>query len=84
MRKAKRAALDVLAKSAETYNCWSILDEAVTCGERDGFTREYIEGEREMLADAIADEMLALRKLGKRYGINVEVSSVTLSGLEAK
>ena len=71
MRKAKKAALDALDKAARTHNCWAILDEAVTCGEDDQFTREYIEGEREMLADAIADEIRALVRLGKLYGIGV-------------
>ena len=84
MRKAKMAALDVLAKSAEVYNWWACLDEAVTCGEDDGFTREYVEGERRMLADAITDEMHALRKLGRLYGIVVEVSCVSLVGWEAR
>ena len=83
MTKTDETALDVLAKSAEVYNCWSILDEAVTCGEKDDFTRDYVEGEREMLADAITDEMHALRKLGRLYGINVEVSCVSLVGREA-
>ena len=83
MRKTRKAALDVLAKSAETYNCWSILDEAVTCGEKDGFTREYIEGEREMLADAMADEIRALHKLGKQYGIKV-LAAMSIGKWEAR
>lgn len=78
MRKEKRAAQNVLAEAACTYTMWTCLDEAVTSGEDDGFTLSYIEGEREMLAESIYDTMHALRKLGKRYGINVEVSCVTL------
>lgn len=72
MRIGKKAALDVLAKSAEVYNCWSILDEAVTCGEDDGFTREYVEGEREMLRRSIDNALLAIARLGREYGINVD------------
>lgn len=83
MRKEKKAALDVLARSAEVHNCWTILDEVVTCDERDRFTREYIKGEREMLADAIIEEIYALRRLGKCYGINVEVSCSTIKKWEA-
>lgn len=84
MRKEKKAALDVLAKASEVYNDWACLDEAVTCGEDDGFTRNYIKGEREILADAILAEMHALRKLGERYGIKVEISCVDLRKWEAK
>ena len=73
MRAAERAALDVLAKSADTYNCWACLDEAVTCGERDGFTREYIESERMMLRKAVENAALALTRLGREYGIDVDV-----------
>ena len=76
MRRAKRAALDVLAKSAEVYNCWSILDEAVTCGERDGFTREYVEGEREMLVRSIDESLHTLRVLGDCYGITVAATTI--------
>lgn len=72
MRKAEKASLDVLAKSSEVYNCWSILDEAVTCGDDDGFTREYIEGEREMLRMSIENAVLALTRLGREYGIDVD------------
>lgn len=83
MRKEKKAALNVLAKASNVHNCWSILDEAVTCGEKDGFTRDYIEGEREMLADAMADEIRALHKLGKQYGIKV-IASMSVGKWEAK
>lgn len=83
MRKEKKAALDVLVKASNVHNCWSILDEAVTCGEKDGFTREYIESEREMLADAIADEIRALHKLGKHYGIKV-IAAMSIGKLEAR
>lgn len=83
MRKAKRAALDVLAKSAEVYNYWACLDEAVTCGERDGFTREYIEGEREMLDKSIDDALSALKTLGACYGIDV-IKTTTMKKWEAK
>ena len=83
MRKDKKAALDALAKSAEVYNCWSILDDAGTCGEKDGFTRDYIEGEREMLAHAIADEMRALMKLGNLYGISVDAKCSNVKKWEA-
>ena len=78
MRKAKKAALDALDKAARTHNCWAILDEAVTCGDEDQFTQEYIEGEREMLADAIADELRALARLGELYNIGVGSSVVFL------
>ena len=78
MRKAKKAALDALDKAACTHNCWAILDEAVTCDDDDQFTREYIEGERETLADAIADEIRALARLGRLYGIDIGASVVTL------
>lgn len=82
MRKAKRAALDALDKAAFTQNCWSILDEAVTCGDDDRFTKEYIEGEREMLADAICDELRALVRLGKLYGIGIVGTVVVLKKME--
>ena len=75
MRKEKKAALDVLSKSADVYTCWSILDEAVTCGERDGFTCDYIEGEREMLGRSICYALGALRTLGARYGIDVATTT---------
>ena len=78
MRKAKKAALDALDKAARTHNCWAILDDAVTCGDDDRFTQEYIEGEREMLADAIADELRALARLGELYNIGVGSSVVFL------
>ena len=78
MRKAKKTALDALDKAARTHNCWAILDEAVTCGDEDQFTKEYIEGEREMLADAIADELRALARLGELYNIGVGSSVVVL------
>jgi hypothetical protein len=71
MRAAKRAALDVLAKSADTYNCWACLDEAVRGDEEDGFSHDLIESEREMLANAIVDELRALKKLGEAYGIGI-------------
>ena len=83
MRKAKRAALDVLAKSADVYNCWACLDEAVTCGERDGFTRDYIEGEREMLDRSIDDALSALKTLGACYGIDV-ITTTIIREWEAK
>ena len=78
MRKAKKAALDALDKAARTHNCWAILEEAVTCGDDDRFTQEYIDGEREMLADAIADEIRALTRLGELYDIGVGSSVVVL------
>lgn len=78
MRKAKKAALDALDKAARTHNCWAILDEAVTCGDDDRFTQEYIEGERETLADAIADEIRSLARLGKMYGISVGAAVMVL------
>ncbi len=83
MRKAKKAALDALDKAARTHNCWLILDDAFTCGDEDRFTREYIEGERHMLADAIAEEIRALTRLGKLYDIGVGASIVTLRKREA-
>lgn len=83
MRIGKKAANKALSKAALTHNCWACLDEAVRNDEGDRFSREYIDGEREMLANAITDEMHALRKLGRLYGINVEVSCVTLVGREA-
>ena len=82
MRKERKAALNVLAKAADVHNCWACLDEAVTCGESDGFTRNYIEGEREMLADAMADEIRALHKLGNRYGIEVDAKCVNVKKWE--
>ena len=82
MRKAKKTALDALDKAARTHNCWSILDEAVTCGEDDQFTREYIEGEREMLANAIYDELRALARLGRLYGIGVVGTVVVVKKME--
>lgn len=84
MRKEKKAALDVLAKASDVYNDWAILDDAVTCGEDDGFTRDYIESEREMLADAISDEIGALKKLAKEYGIKVDLTHVDMDSWEAK
>lgn len=82
MRNEKKAALNALSKAALTHTCWRILDEAVTCGEDDGFTRDYIRGEREMLADSILDELHALRKLGNCYGIVVEVHGVDMRNWE--
>ena len=78
MRKAKKVALDALDRAACTHNCWAILDEAVTCGEDDRFTKEYIEGEREMLTNAICDELRALARLGELYNIGVGSSVVVL------
>lgn len=83
MRKAKKASLDVLAKSSEVYNCWSILDEAVTCGDDDVFTHEYIEGERMMLMGAVENAVLALTRLGREYGIDVD-ALVGMRDWEAK
>ena len=71
MRKEEKAALDVLAKASDVHNCWAILDDAVTSGDDDQFTKEYIEGEREMLVFAISKCIRALKKLGKRYGIKL-------------
>lgn len=82
MRKAKKAALDALDKAARTHNCWAILDDAVTCGEDDQFTREYIEGERHMLADAIADELRALTRLGELYDIDVTGTVMVVKKME--
>jgi len=82
MRKAKKAALDALDKAACTHNCWEILDDAVTCGEDDRFTKEYIEGEREMLANAIVEEIRALVRLGKLYGIGIVGTVVVLRKME--
>lgn len=83
MRKEKKAALDVLAKASEVYNDWACLDEAVTCGEDDGFTREYIECEREVLCKSICNALGALRTLGARYGIVVATTTI-LKDWEAK
>jgi len=83
MRKEKKAALDVLAKASEVHNNWAILDEAVTCGEDDGFTRDYIECEREMLDKSICEALSALKTLGARYGIDV-ITTTILKEWEAK
>lgn len=80
MRESQMAALDVLAKSADAYNCWACLDEAVTCGEDDGFTREYIEGEREMLGKSICEALSALKILGAHYGIDVITTTTIKDG----
>ena len=82
MRKARKAAFDALDKAAYTHNCWAILDDAVTCGDDDQFTREYIEGEREMLANAIYDELRALVRLGRLYGIGVVGTVVVVKKME--
>ena len=84
MTKDERAALKVLREAANVYNCWACLDEAVTCGEDDGFTRGYIEGERGTLADAMNDLQQAVRKLGKRYGLEVGASGVDKRHWEAR
>ena len=75
MRKEEKAALDVLAKASDVHNCWAILDDAVTSGEDDGFTREYIEGEREMLEGSIKGTIRALGALGGFYGIAVSTQN---------
>ena len=69
MRKEEKAALDVLAKASDVHNCWAILDDAVASGEDDQFTKEYIEGEREMLEGSIKGAIRALGTLGGLYGI---------------
>ena len=71
MRIGKKAANKALSKAAFTHSCWACLDEAVRGDEEDGFSHDLIEGEREMLANAITDELRALRELGEAYGIEV-------------
>ena len=71
MRKEKRLALKVLSEASSVHNCWACLDEAVRGDEEDGFSHDLIEGEREMLANAITDELRALRELGEAYGIEI-------------
>ena len=71
MRIGKKAANKALSKAALTYNCWACLDEAVRGDEEDGFSHDLFEGEREMLANAIVDELRALRELGEAYGIEI-------------
>lgn len=71
MRKEKRLALKVLSEASSVHNCWACLDEAVRGDEEDGFSHDLIEGEREMLANAITDELRALRELGEAYGVHV-------------
>ena len=75
MRKEEKAALDVLSKASDVHNCWSILDEAVTSGEDDGFTWDYIDGEREMLEGSIKGTIRALGTLGGFYGIAVNIQN---------
>ena len=71
MRKEKRLALKVLSEASSVHNCWACLDEAVRGDEEDGFSHDLIEGEREMLANSITDELRALRELGEAYGVYV-------------
>ena len=75
MRKEEKAALDVLAKAADVYNCWAILDDAVESGEDDQFTKEYIDGEREMLEGSIKGTIRALGTLGGLYGIAISTQN---------
>lgn len=70
----KEAALKPLEEAAEAYASWQILDDAVTSGEDDGFTREYIEGERGMLADEIADCITACCNLAARYDLDLQAA----------
>ena len=70
----KDAAVKVLEEASESFNAWQILDEAVTCGKQDGFTREYIAGERRMLADELADCITACANLAERYGMDMQAA----------
>ena len=70
----KDAAVKVLEEASEAFNAWQILDEAMTCGEQDGFTREYIEGERRMLGYELADCITACANLADRYGIDMQAA----------
>jgi len=84
MNKNEKAALKVLREAANVYNCWACLDDAIEGDEDDGFTRELIEAERGMLADSILGLQQAVRKLGKRYGLEVGTSGVDKRHWEAR
>ena len=75
MRKEQEAALDVLARASDVHNCWAILDDAVTSGDDDQFTKEYIEDERELLEDSIKSTIRALGALSGLYGIVISTQN---------
>lgn len=70
----KEGALKPLEEASEVYGAWQILDEAVTCGENDGFTLEYIAAEKDRFADELADCVTACVNLATRYGIDLQAA----------
>jgi NTP pyrophosphatase (non-canonical NTP hydrolase) len=78
----KEAAVKVLEEAAEVFGAWQCLDDALMPDE-DGyeFPEEMIDGEREMLADELADVIQAACNLSDRYGIDL---GAALERVEAK
>ena len=67
----KEAALKPLEEAAEVYNAWQILQDGIDGDEGDEFSREYIRGESERLADELADVVQAACNLAARYGLDM-------------
>ena len=67
----KEAALKPLEEAAEVYNAWQILQDGIDGDEGDEFSREYIRGESERLADELSDVVQAACNLAERYGLDL-------------
>lgn len=69
----KEAALKPLEEASEAHNAWACFYDTLTPDE-DGyeFPKEMVEGEREMLADEVADCIQACCNLADRYGIDLQ------------
>lgn len=71
----KEAGVKVLEESAEAFGAWECLDDALMPDE-DGyeFPKEMIDGEREMLADELADVIQAACNLAYHYEIDLQAA----------
>ena len=75
MGTEKEAAVKVLEEAAESFGSWQCLDDALIPDE-DGyeFPEEMIDGEREMVADELADVIQAACNLAERYEIDLSAA----------
>ena len=71
----KEAALKPLEEASYVHNAWACFYDTLTPDE-DGhtFPREMVDGEREMLADEIADCIQACCNLADRYDIDLQAA----------
>lgn len=71
----KETALKPLEEASEVHNAWACFYDTLTPDE-DGhtFPREMVDGEREMLADEIADCIQACCNLADRYDIDLQAA----------